>query len=106
LPGNPVSVLATYLVLARPLLDRLQGRTLPRPRWRARLATPWRKAHERLEFLRGRLRQDGDGALEVEPNPADGSHRMRAAADSDVLLVLEEGARDYAAGTLVDVLPY
>src|SRR3546814_762985 len=31
LPGNPVSVLATYLALARPLLDQLQGRAAPRP---------------------------------------------------------------------------
>lgn len=106
LPGNPVSVLATYLALARPLLDGLQGRVPPRPRWRARLASPWRKAHERLEFLRGRLRQDADGRLEVVPNPADGSHRMRAAADSDALVVLEAGLRDYPAGALVDVLPY
>ncbi len=94
LPGNPVSVLATYLALARPLLDRLQGRVHARPRWRARLASPWRKTHERLEFLRGRLRQDTEGGLEVEPNPADGSHRMRAAAGSDALVGLEEGARD------------
>ena len=106
LPGNPVSVLATYLALARPLLDRLQGRTTPRPRWRARLAAPWRKGHDRLEFLRGRLRQADDGRLEVEPNPADGSHRMRAAADSDALIVLAEGVRDYAAGAPVDVIPY
>lgn len=106
LPGNPVSVLATYLALARPLLDRLQGRTAPRPRWRAHLAAPWRKAHDRLEFLRGRLRQDQDGRLDVEPNPADGSHRMRAAADSNALIVLPEGVRDYPAGTRVDVLPY
>jgi molybdopterin molybdotransferase len=106
LPGNPVSVLATYLALARPLLDRLQGRATPRPRWRARLAAPWSKAHDRLEFLRGRLRQAGDGSLEVEPDPADGSHRMRAAADSDALIVLAEGARDYPAGAPVDVVPY
>ena len=106
LPGNPVSVLATYLALARPLLDGMQGRATPRPRWQARLAAPWRKAHDRLEFLRGRLRQAGDGRLEVEPNPADGSHRMRAAADSDALIVLPEGVRDYPAGAPVDVLPY
>ncbi|HVI60238.1 MAG TPA: gephyrin-like molybdotransferase Glp [Luteimonas sp.] len=106
LPGNPVSVLATWLALGRPLLDRLQGRAEPRPRWRARLAAPWRKTHERLEFLRGRLRPCADGGLEVEPNPADGSHRMRAAADSDALVVLEEGARAYPAGAVVDVLPY
>ena len=106
LPGNPVSVLATYLTLGRRLLDGLQGRSAPRPRWRARLASPWRKNHERLEFLRGRLQAQDDGGLLVVPDPADGSHRMRAAADSDVLIVLDEGLREYAAGDVVDVLPY
>src|SRR3546814_5231256 len=48
LPGNPVSVLATYLALARPLLDQLQGSAAPRPQWHARLAAPWNKVHERL----------------------------------------------------------
>lgn len=106
LPGNPVSVLATYLTLGRRLLDGLQGRAVPRPRWRARLAAPWPKTHERLEFLRGRLQPHDDGSLLVVPDPADGSHRMRAAADSDVLIVFDEGPRDYAAGDVVDVLPY
>ncbi|WP_202844680.1 gephyrin-like molybdotransferase Glp [Luteimonas saliphila] len=105
LPGNPVSVLATWFALARPLLDGLQGRA-PRKAWRARLAAPWRKRHERLEFLRGRLASADDGTLEVEPDPADGSHRMRSAADADALIVLEEGERDYPRGSVVDVLPY
>lgn len=105
LPGNPVSVLATCLALARPLLDGLQGRA-PRTRWHARLASPWEKRHERLEFLRGRLRPGSDGTLQVEPSPADGSHRMRAAADSDALIVLDEGARTYPAGAAVTILPY
>ncbi|TWT23714.1 molybdopterin molybdotransferase MoeA [Luteimonas marina] len=105
LPGNPVSVLATWLALARPLLDGLQGRVV-RKSWRARLSAPWRKAHERLEFLRGRLASDDGGMLHVEPDPADGSHRMRAAADADALIVLEEGARDYPAGSVVEVVPY
>ena len=105
LPGNPVSVLATCLALARPLLDGLQGRA-PRKPWRARLASPWHKRHERLEFLRGRLLSGADGSLVIEPNPADGSHRMRAAADADALMVLEEGEREYAAGSVVEVVPY
>ncbi len=106
LPGNPVSVLATYLTLGRTLFDGLQGRDETRPRLRARLRTEWRKSHERLEFLRGRLSCDETGQLFVEPNPADGSHRMRAAADSDVLIVLEEGPRSLEAGSVVDVLAY
>ncbi len=105
LPGNPVSVLATWLALGRPLVDVLQARP-PRPKLFARLATAWSKRHERLEFLRGRLVHGEDGVLSVEPNPADGSNRMHAAADSDALLVLEEGPREYAAGTAVEVISY
>lgn len=106
LPGNPVSVLATWLTLGRRLLDGLQGRAEPRPQLRARLSTDWRKTHDRLEFLRGRLWYDDEGRLHVDPNPADGSHRMRAAADSDALIVLGEGEMTLAAGDVVDVLPY
>ncbi len=104
LPGNPVSVLATFHVFGRALVDALQGRE-PRPRWHARLAAPWAKRHERLEFLRGRLEPGQDATLRVHPVPADGSHRLRGAAASDALIVLEEGAREYAGGDLVEVLP-
>lgn len=106
LPGNPVSVLATWLALGRTLVDGLQGRASPRPRWRARLGSAWEKRHERLEFLRGRLYPLPEGGLEVEPNPADGSHRMRGAADSDALIVLPEGVRRFEAGQPLEVLPY
>jgi molybdopterin molybdotransferase len=106
LPGNPVSVLATYLTLGRALLDGLQGRAEPRPRLRARLDTAWHKSHDRLEFLRGRLSYDDEGRLHVEPNPADGSHRMRAAADSDALMVLDESEQRLESGSIVEVLPY
>src|SRR5690606_22722700 len=105
LPGNPVSVLATWLALGRRLVDGLQGRG-PRPRLHARLAAPWHQRHERPEFPRGRLQGGEDGVLRVWPNPADGSHRMRAAADSDALILLAEGSRDYPAETAVEVLPY
>lgn len=105
LPGNPVSVLATYLALARRLLDGMQARSTSRPLWKARLSASFSKRHDRLEFLRGRMHQDSDGALWIEPNPADGSHRLRAVADSNALVILPEGARDWPVGSLLDVLP-
>ncbi len=106
LPGNPVSVLATFLALGVPLLDGLQGRQEPRPRWHARLAASWHKTHARHEFLRGRLRPGDDGILRVAPNAADASHRLRGAAESDALIVLPEGERAYAADEVVEILPY
>ena len=104
LPGNPVSVLATFLTLGRDLLDGLQRRREPRPRWKAVLGAPWRKTHDRLEFLRGWLDGTPDGRLLVMPNAADASHQLRAAADSNALIVLSEGARDYRAGDVIDVI--
>jgi molybdopterin molybdotransferase len=106
LPGNPVSVLATWLALGRPLLDGLQGSVERRPCWHARLAAGFDKHNTRREFLRGRGLPGADGVFAVRPNPADGSHRLAAAADSDVLIVLPEGERTFAIGDIVEVLPY
>lgn len=106
LPGNPVSVLATFLTLGRELLAGLQGRAQPQVRRFARLSTAWSKSHERLEFLRGRLQYGYDGTLGVIPNPADASHRLRGAAESDALIVLAEGSHDYEANDVVEVITY
>lgn len=104
LPGNPVSALATFLTLGRDLLDGLQRRREQRPQWKAVLHAPWRKPHERLEFLRGWLESSADGRLQVTPNAADASHHLHAAADSNALIMLGEGVRDYRAGDVVDVI--
>jgi molybdopterin molybdotransferase len=106
LPGNPVSVLATFLTLGRALLDGLQGRTETRAAWTAALTTPIRKTHARLEFMRGNLGCDARGQLQVTPNPAVASHRLRAAADANALIQLPEGAGEYSVGDRVTVLPY
>jgi molybdopterin molybdotransferase len=106
LPGNPVSVLATFLTLGRQLLDGLQGIAAPRPMLSARLSADISKTHERREFLRGMLSCDEHGELRVQPNPADGSHRLLAAARSNALIVLAEGAGQWRSGDVVDVLAY
>lgn len=105
LPGNPVSVLATFVALGRPLLDGLQGRTEPRPAWTARLAAAVGKRGGRREFLRGRLRTDETGQLWVEPDPVTGSHRLAAAAGADVLVELPEEGEGLPVGAPVRCLP-
>ena len=106
LPGNPVSVLATYLTLGRSLIDGLQGRVEPRPRLHARLAAPLDKPHPRREFVRGRLEYAADASLLVHPNSATGSHRLNAAARSNALVVVAEGPQHLAMGDVVEVLHY
>jgi molybdopterin molybdotransferase len=106
LPGNPVSVLATYLTLGRALLDGLQGREEARPRFRARLTAAIDKLHPRREFVRGRLDHGDDGMLHATPDNATGSHRLHAAAQSDALIVVADGPQHLVAGDVVEVLPY
>jgi molybdopterin molybdotransferase len=106
LPGNPVSVLATWLTLGRALIDGMQGRTEPRRPMRARLTAPIDKRHARREFMRGRLHVDDEGVLRVEPDAATGSHRLLAAARSDALIVVGEGAAQLPVDSIMDVLPY
>ena len=105
LPGNPVSVLATYLSLGRVLVDGLQGRA-QRPRRLARVNAVIEKTHPRREFVRGTLHCDDAGTQWVTPNAATDSHRLRAAADADALLLLAEGAQSLAHGDVVEVLTY
>jgi molybdopterin molybdotransferase len=106
LPGNPVSVLATFRRLALPLLDAMQGRGDRPAALRARLGETVRKNHARLEFRRGLLRCADDGRLEVRAHPASGSHQQRGAADSNALIVMPAEAREIEAGSLVEVEPY
>ena len=106
LPGNPVSVLATFLTLGRQLLCGLQAEASPLPKIAAQLSMPITKTHDRREFQRGRLDYGPDGTLRVAPHPATASHRLRGAADSDCLIVLPEGQQQLQADALVDVLRY
>lgn len=106
LPGNPVSVMATFRRLAVPLLDAMQGRLDRAPALRARLLAPVRKTHSRLEFRRGLLGCSGDGVLGIQPHPAQGSHQQRGAAESNALFVLPEDGREFAVGALLEVEPY
>jgi molybdopterin molybdotransferase len=106
LPGNPVSVLATFRCLVRPLLDAMQGRSDRAPALRALLGDGLSQSHARLEFRRGRLSCRDDGSLWVRAHPASGSHQQRGVAESNALLVLPESGREFAAGDIVAVEPY
>ncbi len=104
LPGNPVSVGVTFLMLVRPLLDKLLGRVAPDGiEASARLSSGWHKRHQRLEFLRVHLWLDADGRLVAEPFRHQGSGALSVLAQSDGLAILAEPAREYLPGDRVRV---
>ena len=59
LPGNPVSVMATFLMFARPLLLNMMGAAPIEPtRWRVAADFTFRRKPGRREWLRAQLRFD------------------------------------------------
>ena len=105
LPGNPVSVLATWLTLGRALLDGMQGRAEPRragcPQWPPISTSATRVGSSCAAACTWRRCRPAGRA-----ESADGSLGSRPPRDSDVLIVLPEDERLFDAGDVVEVLPY
>ncbi|MET0312129.1 MAG: molybdopterin molybdotransferase MoeA, partial [Burkholderiaceae bacterium] len=71
LPGNPVSSFATFMLMVRPFLLKLQGATQLEPRAMMLPAHfDWKKPDKRREFLR--VRRNEEGALELFANQGSG----------------------------------
>ena len=93
LPGNPVSVFVTFLILARPLLLRRMGAIARTP---APLSLPagfaWPQPMPRREFLRVRLETGNGDAGEpvVVPYPRQGSEVLSSTAWADGLAEVPE----------------
>lgn len=105
LPGNPVSVMVTSMVLALPLLEKLQGKTestnliVQLPAWFS-----IDKPGKRDEFLR--VRKDRvDGVLGLKAYHQQSSGALSSASWSDGLAWIPKGLV-VTKGQLVDYLPY
>ena len=102
LPGNPVSSMVSFELLARPAIRRLAGRAdadLLRPTTRVVAAEPLRRSTDgKVHFARVVLGPDG-----ARSAGGQGSHHLTAMARSDALAVLPDGD-GVAAGEPLDVL--
>jgi molybdopterin molybdotransferase len=104
LPGNPVSSLVCFELFVRPALCALQGAREPGPAFApGELAASVRRNPERDEFLRARLRRDGDRVL-LEPLTGQESHMIASAAAADVLVLAPRGEGELGPGTTVSYL--
>lgn len=106
LPGNPVSAIVTYLLLARPAIQALCGMQ-PQPPFsvRGRLAEPVRHKPGREEYQRGVLATTEGRAL-VHATGDQSSNRMSGFVAANCLIRIPKTAGDLAPGSQVDVLPF
>jgi molybdopterin molybdotransferase len=103
LPGNPVSVFATFTLLARPALVALAGGTAAEPRTSARLGADYPKPPGRLHAARARLELTEAGWV-TWPVPRQGSHVFTSLLEADCLALMPAKSGDLAAGTEVEVV--
>jgi len=106
LPGNPVSVFATFCLFVCPVIQIMQGRD-----WRQPIALPvradfdWPKPDSRREFLRARLATDADNQtlVQIYPNQDSGVLTSTVWADGFVEIAENQTVR---AGETVNYLPF
>ena len=108
LPGNPVAVMVTFYQFVREALLTLAGQTdvKPMPTFKARLASPIRKAPGRTEFQRGILAPGADGQWEVRMTGDQGSGILSSMSQANCFVVLPVAQGNTAPGELVEVQPF
>ena len=107
LPGNPVSVMATFQIFVREALDVLRGKqTGERIRFRARLLSDLKKAPGRTDFQRGVFKLDENGELVVDSTGMQASHILRSMSQANCFIVVPRDSGNVPAGEWVDVMPF
>ncbi len=107
LPGNPVAGMATFYLLLRPALQRLQGEIpAPTARFSASSAAALRKHPGRTEIQRGVLFTATDGTPQVKTTGRQGSGVLSSMSKANCFILLEHERGTVAAGESVTVLPF
>jgi molybdopterin molybdotransferase len=106
LPGNPVSVFATFCLFVCPVIQIMQGRD-----WHKPIALPvradfdWPKPDSRREFLRARLAIDADQQTRVQIYPNQDSGVLTSTVWADGFVEIAEN-QTVDAGETVNYLPF
>lgn len=106
LPGNPVSVFATFCLFVCPVIQIMQGRT-----WHEPIALSvsadfdWPKPDSRREFLRARLALDANGQTVAQIYPNQDSGVLTSTVWADGFVEIAEN-QTVQAGEPVNYLPF
>lgn len=107
LPGNPVSVMATFYQFALPTLKTMMGlNDTKAPVVKVACKTDLRKAPGRTDFQRGILQTNEHGELVVESIGMQASHVLSGMSKANCFIILPADWGNVEAGTLVNVQPF
>jgi molybdopterin molybdotransferase len=102
LPGNPVSVVATFDKLVQPALQKMYGWfNRPPLQFKAISQTPFKKRAGRKEYLRGILSQQADGVLTVISAGAQDSNKLGTLSRANCYIIFPADSTKIALGETV-----
>jgi molybdopterin biosynthesis enzyme len=105
LPGNPVSSMVSYQVVALPVLRKLAGHRSPLPRRIPAVAADDFERHPdgKLHLVRVVAAMGADGRLIVRSAGEQGSHQLAALAAANALALVPNGT-GVSTGSEVQIL--
>lgn len=107
LPGNPISVIATFQQIVTPALRQLSSLSNRTPlRFKAICQSPLRKQAGRQEFQRGIVQQTENGKFAVISAGKQGSNILSASSRANCYIVLAREQTNVEVGTEVLVEPF
>ncbi len=107
LPGNPVSAIVTFMLLARPAIQQFSGQAVePLAFLPARVTQSVRKRPGRMDFQRAHYVMGEDGRLKVTPFNSQSSGVLSSIAESNCFMVLDREQGPLEAGAKVKILPF
>lgn len=107
LPGNPVSVMATFYIFALPALKRLMGQAdTEQLTFKIPCKSGLKKRPGRTDFQRGIMHRDKNGEIVVDGAGMQASHILSGMSKANCFIILAAESGNVEPGELVEVLPF
>ena len=107
LPGNPVAAMVTFLMIAQPMLRRLNGELGYAPvRVPVAVGFDYKKKTGRREWVRVCYEYDADGSPVLAKHHSSGAGILTSMAAADGLAEISEDIKRLAAGEVVTYIPF
>jgi molybdopterin molybdotransferase len=107
LPGNPVSVMATFYQFVLPAMRKMTAQKYCEPLvMLARCTESLNKSPGRMEFQRGILSSDGQGRWQVSTTGRQGSHVLSSMSKANCFILLPAESSGLAQGETALVQPF